>query len=108
MANSRVLVLGSGLVARPCVEYILRNKKNIVTIGMWSLFFSVKPLLLNITMLLFLFLASLGKCAVSAICENICTSRVNRKISKRFIQLSYSLQDYETMVPYYYKPNELS
>lgn len=29
----KILVLGSGMVARPCVEYLLRNPKNNVTIG---------------------------------------------------------------------------
>lgn len=29
----KILVLGSGMVARPCVEYLLRDPNNIVTIG---------------------------------------------------------------------------
>lgn len=33
MAQTKILVLGSGMVARPCVEYLVRNPKNIVTIG---------------------------------------------------------------------------
>lgn len=34
----KILVLGSGLVAKPCVDYLLRNKNNTLTIGR-SLFF---------------------------------------------------------------------
>ena len=30
---TKILVLGSGMVARPCVEYLVRNSKNEVTIG---------------------------------------------------------------------------
>lgn len=33
MALTKILVLGSGMVARPCVEYLVRNPKNNVTIG---------------------------------------------------------------------------
>lgn len=33
MAVTKILVLGSGMVARPCVEYLLRDPKNNVTIA---------------------------------------------------------------------------
>ena len=33
MAIKKILVLGSGMVARPCVEYLIRNPENEVTIG---------------------------------------------------------------------------
>ncbi|EPE35902.1 Glyceraldehyde-3-phosphate dehydrogenase-like, C-terminal [Glarea lozoyensis ATCC 20868] len=33
MATTKVLVLGSGMVARPCVEYLVRNAKNEVTVA---------------------------------------------------------------------------
>jgi len=33
MASTKILVLGSGLVARPCVDYLVRNPKNEVTVG---------------------------------------------------------------------------
>lgn len=33
MAYNKILVLGSGMVAAPCVEYLLRNEKNHITIG---------------------------------------------------------------------------
>lgn len=33
MDITKILVLGSGMVARPCVEYLVRNSKNEVTIG---------------------------------------------------------------------------
>ncbi|KAL8652648.1 MAG: hypothetical protein Q9210_002558 [Variospora velana] len=33
MADIKILVLGSGMVAPPCVEYLLRNKKNHITIA---------------------------------------------------------------------------
>ncbi|KAL8946661.1 MAG: hypothetical protein Q9222_006971 [Ikaeria aurantiellina] len=33
MADIGILILGSGMVALPCVEYLLRNKKNHITIG---------------------------------------------------------------------------
>ena len=33
MTATKILVLGSGMVARPCVEYLVRNPKNQVTIG---------------------------------------------------------------------------
>ena len=33
MASRKILVLGSGMVARPCVEYLLRDSKNQITIG---------------------------------------------------------------------------
>ena len=36
--NIKILVLGSGMVARPCIEYLLRNPKNNVTVGKSSLF----------------------------------------------------------------------
>ena len=35
--NIKILVLGSGMVARPCIEYLLRNPKNNVTVGKSSL-----------------------------------------------------------------------
>ena len=33
MSSTRILVLGSGMVAPPCVEYLLRNEKNTITVG---------------------------------------------------------------------------
>ncbi len=33
MAVTKILVLGSGMVARPCVEYLVRDPKNNVTVG---------------------------------------------------------------------------
>ena len=30
---NKILVLGSGMVSRPCVDYLLRNPENAVTIG---------------------------------------------------------------------------
>lgn len=33
MSEKKILILGSGLVAKPCVEYLLRNEKNKLTIG---------------------------------------------------------------------------
>lgn len=33
MDSKKILVLGSGMVARPCVEYLVRNSKNNVTTG---------------------------------------------------------------------------
>ena len=33
MAITKILVLGSGMVARPCVEYLVRNPNNNVTVG---------------------------------------------------------------------------
>lgn len=33
MSTKKILVLGSGLVAKPCVDYLLRDEKNILTIG---------------------------------------------------------------------------
>ena len=33
MAEKKILVLGSGMVAPPCIEYLTRNPKNIVTVG---------------------------------------------------------------------------
>ncbi len=33
MASKKILVLGSGMVARPCVEYLLRDPQNEVTVG---------------------------------------------------------------------------
>ena len=33
MALFKLLVLGSGMVARPCVEYLTRNDKNEVIVG---------------------------------------------------------------------------
>lgn len=37
MADIRILILGSGMVAPPCVEYLLRNERNHITIGKSSL-----------------------------------------------------------------------
>lgn len=37
MAVTGILVLGSGMVAWPCVEYLVRNSKNKITIGILSL-----------------------------------------------------------------------
>ncbi len=34
MATKKILVLGSGMVARPCVEYLVRDPKNEITIGL--------------------------------------------------------------------------
>jgi saccharopine dehydrogenase (NADP+, L-glutamate forming) len=31
--NKKILVLGSGMVAPPCVEYLMRSPNNEVTIG---------------------------------------------------------------------------
>lgn len=36
--NKKILVLGSGMVARPCVEYLIRNPKNEVTVACRTLF----------------------------------------------------------------------
>ncbi|GKT67972.1 saccharopine dehydrogenase [Colletotrichum tofieldiae] len=33
MADKKILVLGSGLVAKPCVDYLLRNERNKLTIA---------------------------------------------------------------------------
>ena len=33
MPQKKILVLGSGLVAKPCVDYLLRDTKNDLTIG---------------------------------------------------------------------------
>lgn len=33
MAPKKILVLGSGLVARPCVDYLVRRADNEVTVG---------------------------------------------------------------------------
>ena len=33
MAIIKILVLGSGMVARPCVEYLVKDSKNNVTVG---------------------------------------------------------------------------
>jgi saccharopine dehydrogenase (NADP+, L-glutamate forming) len=33
MASKKILVLGSGMVARPCVEYLVRDPKNEVTVS---------------------------------------------------------------------------
>ncbi|KAK1584832.1 saccharopine dehydrogenase [Colletotrichum navitas] len=38
MSDKKILVLGSGLVAKPCVDYLLRNERNKLTIGPHSLF----------------------------------------------------------------------
>lgn len=43
MITTKILVLGSGMVARPCVEYLVRDAKNEVTIGESTLcFFHMK------------------------------------------------------------------
>lgn len=34
MVSKKILVLGSGMVAKPCVDYLLRDPRNSVTIGM--------------------------------------------------------------------------
>ena len=44
MAITKILVLGSGMVARPCVEYLVRDPKNEVTIGKTSRVYSVLAL----------------------------------------------------------------
>ena len=31
--SKKILVLGSGAVARPCVEYLVRNPHNKITVG---------------------------------------------------------------------------
>jgi saccharopine dehydrogenase-like NADP-dependent oxidoreductase len=31
--NKKILVLGSGMVAPPCIEYLMRSPNNAVTIG---------------------------------------------------------------------------
>ena len=36
MAVTKILVLGSGMVARPCVEYLVRDSKNHVTVGAFA------------------------------------------------------------------------
>lgn len=33
MAPTKILVLGSGLVAKPCVDYLHRNTENHLTVG---------------------------------------------------------------------------
>lgn len=33
MAGKKILVLGSGMVTKPCVDYLLRNEENKLTIG---------------------------------------------------------------------------
>jgi saccharopine dehydrogenase-like NADP-dependent oxidoreductase len=33
MTSTRILVLGSGMVARPCVEYLSRRAENEITVG---------------------------------------------------------------------------
>lgn len=33
--KKKVLLLGSGFVARPCVEYLVRDPSNELTIGAW-------------------------------------------------------------------------
>ena len=37
MSSIRILVLGSGMVAPPCVQYLLRNEQNNITVGEYSL-----------------------------------------------------------------------
>ena len=34
MSSNKILVLGSGMVARPCVDYLARNPVNQITVGM--------------------------------------------------------------------------
>ena len=36
MSSIRVLVLGSGMVAPPCVQYLLRNEQNNITVGEYN------------------------------------------------------------------------
>ncbi|RBR09410.1 hypothetical protein FVER53590_29422 [Fusarium verticillioides] len=33
MSEKKILILGSGMVAKPCVDYLLRNKNNVLTIA---------------------------------------------------------------------------
>ena len=33
MEGKKILVLGSGMVAKPCVDYLLRSEYNSLTIG---------------------------------------------------------------------------
>jgi saccharopine dehydrogenase (NADP+, L-glutamate forming) len=33
MTERRILVLGSGMVAQPCIDYLLRDTNNILTVG---------------------------------------------------------------------------
>jgi spermidine synthase len=33
--QKKILLLGSGFVARPCAEYVVRNPANVLTIGMY-------------------------------------------------------------------------
>jgi saccharopine dehydrogenase-like NADP-dependent oxidoreductase len=33
MTNKNILVLGSGLIAEPCIEYLLKDERNFITIG---------------------------------------------------------------------------
>ncbi len=33
MPQKKILVLGSGLVAKPCVDYLLRDANNELTVG---------------------------------------------------------------------------
>lgn len=35
MTQKKVLVLGSGMVAKPCVNYLLRDPRNSLTIGIF-------------------------------------------------------------------------
>ncbi|KAM0421149.1 hypothetical protein ACHAPT_011041 [Fusarium lateritium] len=42
MAEKKILVLGSGMVANPCVEYLLRDKNNRLTIACRTLFAAEK------------------------------------------------------------------
>lgn len=39
----KILVLGSGMVAKPCVDYLLRDADNLLTIGD-----SIEPLILSL------------------------------------------------------------
>lgn len=41
MNEKKVLVLGSGMVAKPCVDYLLRDANNKLTIGKQTLCFGV-------------------------------------------------------------------
>ena len=36
MSSIRILVLGSGMVAPPCVNYLLRNEQSNITVGEYS------------------------------------------------------------------------
>lgn len=38
MTEKKILVLGSGMVAKPCVDYLLRNGSNSLTVGQYAEF----------------------------------------------------------------------